>query len=284
MINRPLEALFRFLGPRYPRAVLTAQFALGHLIVLGGVGLLSIYQPMSDQQFWTILLVAEGLLVAENVAALAILFKLVAPAVRWLRGAHAQSETVAAWRALTSLPREFFAYRRAWALAFNLVPISVFVTIFLDLPWYSVFALVAGTAVVLLYASVARFFGMELTMRPVLRAIAAELPDGVDLGRPAIPLRWKILAGLPAINIITGVVVAGLSTTGQAHLSDLGIDVFVAVLVVTCGYFARGHRWGQLDAAALRAWAAWEARFGIVRRPPEVARAFDGALVPPGPS
>src|SRR5207302_1465042 len=92
-------------------------------------------------------------------------------------------------------------------------------------------ALVAGTAVVLLYASVARFFGMELTMRPVLRAIAAELPDGVDLGRPAIPLRWKILAGLPAINIITGVVVAGLSTPGQAHLSDLGIDVFVAVLV-----------------------------------------------------
>ena len=49
-------------------------------------------------------------------------------------------------------------------------------------------------------------------------------------------------------------------------------------------FFARGHRWGQLDAAALRAWAAWEARFGIVRRPPEVARAFDGALVPPGPS
>jgi NitT/TauT family transport system substrate-binding protein/putative hydroxymethylpyrimidine transport system substrate-binding protein len=29
------------------------------------------------------------------------------------------------------------------------------------------------------------------------------------------------------------------------------------------------------DARALEAWAKWEARFGIVRRPPDVARAFD---------
>jgi ABC-type nitrate/sulfonate/bicarbonate transport system substrate-binding protein len=44
------------------------------------------------------------------------------------------------------------------------------------------------------------------------------------------------------------------------------------------------RRWGQLDPATLRAWAAWEARFGIVKTPPDVARAFDGSLVPRGPS
>ena len=231
MLNRPLNALFRVLGPRYPRAVLAVQFALGHIIVLGGVGLLSIYQPMTAQEFWTILIVGECLMAIENVAALTILFKLVAPAVRWLRGARSEEETIAAWRALTSLPRDFFAYRRAWAVVVNLVPISVFITVYLSLPWYSVFVLMMGAAVVLLYGAVARFFGMELTMRPVLRRISEELPDGIDLGRPAVPLRWKILAGLPAINIITGVVVAGLSTTGQASLSDLGVDVVVAVLV-----------------------------------------------------
>ena len=42
---------------------------------------------------------------------------------------------------------------------------------------------------------------------------------------------------------------------------------------------ARG-RWGELDTATLRAWAAWEVRFGIVAHPPDVARAFDGSLVP----
>lgn len=34
-------------------------------------------------------------------------------------------------------------------------------------------------------------------------------------------------------------------------------------------------RFGVLDAGRLRAWARWEARFGVVRRPPDVARAFD---------
>jgi ABC-type nitrate/sulfonate/bicarbonate transport system substrate-binding protein len=33
-------------------------------------------------------------------------------------------------------------------------------------------------------------------------------------------------------------------------------------------------QYGELDPAALRAWARWEARFGITRRPPDVAQAF----------
>ncbi len=35
---------------------------------------------------------------------------------------------------------------------------------------------------------------------------------------------------------------------------------------------------GELNLATLRAWAAWEARFGIVPRPPDVTRAFDPSL------
>lgn len=37
-------------------------------------------------------------------------------------------------------------------------------------------------------------------------------------------------------------------------------------------------RSGELDAATLRAWARWEARFGIVSKPPDVNAAFDFAL------
>jgi putative hydroxymethylpyrimidine transport system substrate-binding protein len=36
---------------------------------------------------------------------------------------------------------------------------------------------------------------------------------------------------------------------------------------------------GELDPRVLRAWAAWEARFGIVKHPPDVARMFNGAFV-----
>jgi hypothetical protein len=39
-----------------------------------------------------------------------------------------------------------------------------------------------------------------------------------------------------------------------------------------------GGRVGVLDPRTLHDWAIWEARFGIVRRPPDVARAFDPSL------
>jgi ABC-type nitrate/sulfonate/bicarbonate transport system substrate-binding protein len=39
---------------------------------------------------------------------------------------------------------------------------------------------------------------------------------------------------------------------------------------------------GELDPARLRAWAAWEPRTGLVKRPPDAARAFDGRYVRPG--
>ena len=41
---------------------------------------------------------------------------------------------------------------------------------------------------------------------------------------------------------------------------------------------AADGRVGELNLATLRAWAAWEARFGIVPRPPDVTRAFDPSL------
>jgi ABC-type nitrate/sulfonate/bicarbonate transport system substrate-binding protein len=42
-----------------------------------------------------------------------------------------------------------------------------------------------------------------------------------------------------------------------------------------------GGRVGELDPVGLRAWSAWEARFGIVPRPPAVARTFDPTLTAP---
>jgi putative hydroxymethylpyrimidine transport system substrate-binding protein len=37
------------------------------------------------------------------------------------------------------------------------------------------------------------------------------------------------------------------------------------------------HRFGVLDMALLARWARWEARFGIVTRPPDVHAMFDTA-------
>lgn len=45
--------------------------------------------------------------------------------------------------------------------------------------------------------------------------------------------------------------------------------------------FTAGARvFGELDPGRLRAWAHWERRLEIVRRLPDVRRAFDGRYVP----
>jgi putative hydroxymethylpyrimidine transport system substrate-binding protein len=46
---------------------------------------------------------------------------------------------------------------------------------------------------------------------------------------------------------------------------------------------APDRRIGELDLAGLRTWARWEARFGIVPRPPDVSAMFDPAFVRVGP-
>ena len=136
-------------------------------------------------------------------------FRLIAPASPWLNGRRTPETAVAAWRALAGLPRDFLA-RGRWAVALNVVPISLFVTWELDLVWYAFLIVAAGAAVV-----------------PVLRRAPALLRDGAahapgargrlvrpaatsaDLGGVRVPLRWKLLLALPAINVVTGVVVVG---------------------------------------------------------------------------
>jgi ABC-type nitrate/sulfonate/bicarbonate transport system substrate-binding protein len=49
---------------------------------------------------------------------------------------------------------------------------------------------------------------------------------------------------------------------------------------VSAAFTAGAHSFGELDPVRLRAWARWERRFGIVKRLPDVARAFDGRYVP----
>jgi ABC-type nitrate/sulfonate/bicarbonate transport system substrate-binding protein len=68
----------------------------------------------------------------------------------------------------------------------------------------------------------------------------------------------------------------------RASVDDLvkrnpGLDrglMTTELAAVAPAFTAPGGRVGELDAARLRAWAAWEVRFGIVRRAPDVHRAF----------
>jgi len=231
LMRKPLRWTYGKLGRRYPRLALVAQFQLGHIVVLGGVGLLSLYQALSTRQLVAIVVFSQAVVLIENAIGLRVAFRLLAPADPWLRGQRDQRTSVAAWQALAGLPVRFLRNRSRMALALNLVPVALFITLELGLPWYGFLILLAGAGVVLAYGIILRFFIMELIMRPVLERVSGDLPLGVDIGAVRMPLGIKLLATLPVINVITGVIVSGLSHPGQAHLSNLGVDILVTLAV-----------------------------------------------------
>jgi class 3 adenylate cyclase len=229
MLRALLRYLLNRLGARYPRVVLAALFQLSYLVVLGGVWLLDLYVRLEPGQFWRILAVTEAAVAVEIAAALWVAFRHVRPADPWLRGERTPETALAAWRALAGLPLDLIRYMRGLPVVLNIVPISIYLTIEIGGPFFpNVLVLMAGVVVVLAYAMFLRFFAVELALRPLLERISCDVPDATDLGRATVSLRWRLLVGLPVINVITGVAVVGLATDSPS-LRRLGVGVLVAL-------------------------------------------------------
>ena len=75
-----------------------------------------------------------------------------------------------------------------------------------------------------------------------------------------------------AVNAMT-TQVRGLDAGALAAQLDAVAPAFTAGAAV----------FGELRRDVLRAWADWDVRFGILRKPPDLARTFDGSLVPRPP-
>jgi adenylate cyclase len=228
----PVDRAVRAIARRQPFALLWAQFSVTHLVMLGGLGILRLYQPMSAEHFWLLVALSQVLVGVDNVIAAKLTYKLLAPVRAWLRGSRDERSTIAAWRALVALPLDLLRRLRSLPLLFLYLPFIAFTTWLLDLPWYSFLLLSVVGSAVLAYGLIFRYFAMEITVRPVLERIAEKLPSDSTLDAPALPLRVRLLVAGPVINVITGLVVASLTTNGHHEkLSDLGIAWLIAVAV-----------------------------------------------------
>ena len=222
---------YRKLGPRYLYANIAFEAVSALVIMLGTIGILSLYQEMTRAEFNRIVLVGWACTVVALVSGGKKLWRDMAPLNAWVRGSREERGANAAWRAAVELPREV-VMREMWRpIALVGLPVAIYITLELDLPAHSLLVLTAGALVAIAYTTILHFFASELALRPVLEEICAHLPPGFATEGKGVPLRWKLLGSLPLINVITGVIVSGLSSDGQAHLNELGVDVLVAVLV-----------------------------------------------------
>ena len=222
---------YRRLGHRYLYAYIAFEVVSALTIALGTVGIFSLYQDMSRPEFERIVLfswlcVGVALLVGVRETR-----RDLAPLLSWLRRVPGQAGAPEAWRAAVAAPRDAVV-REVWRpMLLVVAPVAVFITLELDLPPWSVLVCAAGAIVAVAYAAILHFFASELALRPVLEDICTQLPSELALEGRGVPLRWKLLGSLPVINVITGVIVSGLSSDGTAQLHELGVDVLVAVLV-----------------------------------------------------
>ena len=223
--------LYRRLGVFYFPLWIAFEFFTAIIITLATIGLFALYEDMSIDTFWQILVVAEGSVLVALVYTGLRTKHLAMPVVRWVRKGRDPAGAPDAWRRAVSLPREVVVRNGSLPFAIVGIPVAAFFTVQLDLPWYSGGIIFAATLVAIAYAAVLHFFASELFLRPVIEDINTYLPPEWSGQQAGVPLRWKLLGALPLINVITGVVVSGLSTTGGASLQDLGIDVVVAVVV-----------------------------------------------------
>ena len=228
------STVYRRLGPRYPRIALLVLLQLGYLVALAGVTVLALYIDMSWGEFLRLLAAAEVLYIADAAIATRIAQRWIQPAVVWLGGSRDPDATIRAWRAAASLPIELLRRPSLYIVAtIAALAFDVYAALELDLPGYSVPILFPGSMLVFLYWVALRFLGAERTLRPVLEEIGRALPDDSEVHAVTIPLRWRLIAALPAINVMTGVVVAGLLAGGEGEVQGFAIGLGAAVIALT---------------------------------------------------
>lgn len=231
VVRNPLPALMRRLGRRYLWLYVGFDLVTSVTIALGTVGLFSLYEPMSLGEFgviaaFSLVVTVIGLAWAFGRSAFVI-----EPVERWLAAGRPAEGATEAWRAAVAGPRRF-VIRNGWMpYAIVSLPVAVFVPLYLGLAAWTGLMVLAGTLIAVSYGAVLHFFASEVFLRPIVRDAARHLPSDFGGAYVGVPLRWRLLAALPIINVITGVVVGGLSGDGANSLGDLGVDVVVAVVV-----------------------------------------------------
>jgi class 3 adenylate cyclase len=234
MLERRLERAYQNLGPRYLQRAVVGQLQLIHPLLIAAICALGLYVDLDSPEFLLLIVTAVGGMAAYNVLYARASRRYLDPVRRWLEGDRSPEATVEAWTTCASFPREMM--RREWtgflgAVGYiGLLIWSAFAIWVLDLPWWALIPFACGVGVFVLYAQALRFFALEQVLRPVLADIAREATGETDLFAPALPLRVRLLAALPAINVITAVPVAGIFQSGN-DIADLGLAVLISAVV-----------------------------------------------------
>jgi adenylate cyclase len=227
-----MSFFYRRLGARYPLAFMAVELQTAMFIVAGTLALFSFYFEADTNEYMTVLWIALALTELAIVLSLLRIRQQIRPISDWIGGSHDEASTKEAWSAAITLPALLLKRDLPIPVFVSVLPICLVAIVILDLPAVAIFPLLAGSAVAMGYSAILHYLIVEAGMRPVLLDINSNLSPAARKDFWAVSLRTRLLVALPLINLITGLVVAALTSDGGGG-SNLGLDVLVALLVST---------------------------------------------------
>ena len=154
------------------------------------------------------------------------------PVITWIEEGRPREQALDAWQASVSLPMEYLRLLVRYIAPFwGALAFGILATVLLDLSLVDGFGLLLGAELLIWYGVLLFYLTMELAMRPIAEDAACLVEDGVALSYEGVPLRWRLVAALPVINLLTGLIVAGLADPGRRGIVDFHPLVLVALAV-----------------------------------------------------
>ncbi len=227
-----LDWAYRRLGRHYPLAFVAVELQAGFLVTGGTVLLLSFYYHGTATQLAEILAVTLSLTAVTLLYGYVRLRGRIAPIRSWMAGRRDEAATARAWAAAISLPLDVVRAEMLLPIGVVIVPGVIASIVILGLAWTAALPLMAFALVAVGYGAILHHLTVEAGMRPVLIDLNRSADGAFDLDVGALSLRMRLLAALPMINIITGLVVAAVAGEGQGS-PDLGATVLIAIGVAT---------------------------------------------------
>lgn len=235
-LERAFAATYRSLGVRYPTWLPLALLPLAVVVASGGVLAMRAYVDMTLEQLAVLAGLAVALFAIEAAAVIVLVNRQVEPVQRWLRAGRDAADAEEAFAAALALPLRVLRHRLPLGLAVPLqLAFGVAAIVVLDWPWPTLAILLPGGLLVTVYWLVLSFLALELAARPVLHELSASHSSTLPAGLRRLPLRWRLLLTLPAVNVITGAVAGGVGDIGtdndDGDVADLAIGLGAAVAV-----------------------------------------------------
>jgi adenylate cyclase len=221
----PTRWLYERLGRHYPVAIFALQVFIGVSATGGALVLLGVYYDADWTQRLQMLGISETAVLLGLCAGFWKIQRRLGAVREWIDGRRDPETALAAWDAAMNLPIRVFKHDVLKPSVLVGVVSSIAAIVILHLTWLSFFPLMAASLIAIGYIAILQYFAIESGMRPVILDINLHLPQDFQFSRLGLPLKVKLLAMLPMMNVITGLVVAAVTSGNGA---SLGLAVLAA--------------------------------------------------------